>query len=159
MIYIFVAISAGCVLYFLLRPSELPEVVRQDVFTCPAMNGYVFQYPVFVGLENVFVKSENNCELIVNETDKDWPIFRIGVSLKEQGEIVFDQVNQHGVSYARRVDTNEYTFKLGDPAGKVVSISIVALPMLHTRRIQMMTDSYAETIVDSLRPGSVSLSE
>lgn len=137
--------------FYLFSRDSVYEIIERRDFTCSAMAGYTFQYPVIKGLENV---SQDSCELRIKETGREYTIFTVSVSVADS-VFPIDQAktNPNGILYVwRDSEKTSYTVQAGEGHdSKLVNIAIFSLPIWQTKKIAMMYGELSKTIINSFR--------
>jgi len=144
--YVFFAlvVIVAIVLFFLKKPDLRNIVLEKRDFTCPVINGYTFQYPIFKGLEHV---KQDLCHLRIL-TDKQSTFVWITVNPVENQGQKFELINPNGILYRLGSYKDEYIVKLGDD--RIVSIRAGSTVIFASKSVMMKLEEYSKTIIESL---------
>jgi hypothetical protein len=148
MIYLIIAIVLilGVSLYiYKSNISKGDEVVEMRGFSCLAMEGYTFQYPVFKGLTKIYPDA---CSLRIKD-DTELTTFVIEVSQKPV-ELAFARLNSNGIGYL--IENDNIHFHINEPEmSKQVTVRVSALPIKTNGNLSSKLDKILDTIVETFK--------
>lgn len=146
--------------YFYSKKSpKLPEIVETRTFTCPLMDGYTFDYPVFKNLTDIsFENFDNQCRIAIYK-GAGYKIIVDSVLFGATNE-PSTQVNRHNISYLVDSVNHKLTFLyIREGEVREIKVHVVSLDIFQGEYVQLMLEKYSQIILDSFRRYSNSVSE